>query len=365
MTRFIIIGIVATWAVAGCGGSNPDPAAPASDAVEAAVPDVENVAHGEEEAPLECEGPPITLTFQWPPDLSAEVQSLEVVELRDSREEEPARQAAETRHRFQVEPDPEGLRVAFEALGEGRPRLDGLLLEYGGHRPDMILSEEDGAVRDLRGIEAMREGHEEVEREANINDREAAEILARFEPNVLLEEVRGWWDLVLSGWAGRTIGCDEVVKTDGQAPIWALGGEEVPIDYEWQYLGSEPCAEESGRGEQQCAELVVVGRADPDVTRDLHEARIRAVGGAQAEGLTVQRAELVRLVQIRVEPEGMRLHGIRAEEHVGSAFELPDGEQAGRRQSEGHALLFRYGSDEVHSPDEPGEPGGSEPGDLR
>jgi hypothetical protein len=365
MTLPRILAIVPLAAIVGCGSSGPEPRAANSEAVEAAVPNAEQIAEGDERPPLECEGPPITPTFDWPPNLRADVRSLEVIELRDSREGDPANQVVETRHRLHIDSHEDGLRMAFEADGEGRPRLDGFLLEYGGQRPDMILSPEDGSIRALEGLDAMRAAHAEVTREADINSREGAEILARFEPNVLLEEVRGWWRLALSGWAGRTIACEETIKTDGEMAVWALGGSQVPMAYEWRYLGSEPCEEESGRGGQTCAELVVVGRADPAETRRLHEERIRAVGGPRASGLKVQRAELVRLVQVRLEPEGMLLHGIRAEEHIGSAFELPDGEVAGRRQSEGHAILFRYGTQAVPSPDESRDPGGPEPDEAR
>jgi hypothetical protein len=349
---------------AGCGGSGPEPEAPRPGAAGEAVPDADAVAKGQE-PPLECEGPPVTLSLDWPADLKARVQSLEVVEIRDSREEDPARQALETRHRMGVAPVEAGLRVTFRAMGDGRPRLDGFLLEYGGERADLVISKDDGTVLALEGLEAMRAAHDDVRRESGLGEREAEALVARFEPNVLRDEVRGWWNLILSGWVGRTIGCDEAQTTEGSTPVWALGGAEVPMSFEWRYLGSEPCAAESGRGDRQCVELAVVGRADSDETRRLHEERIRAVEGDRAEGLTVQRAELVRLVQVRMEPEGMILHGIRAEEHVGSAFELPDGEVAGRRQSEGHAVIFQYGSPDVQWDDEPGEPGGAQPREVR
>jgi hypothetical protein len=346
----LLVALGAAAFLSACGGTNPPVEEPPATAK--AAP--------EEDATLECEGPPVTLTFDWPPTLQAAVRSLEIIEIRDTREPEPSRQAIETRHRLEVAPAGDDLRVAFQPVGDGRPRLDGLILEYGDRRADLRISGKDGTVVGIEGVEAMRAVHDEVRREAGLDEREAQDLLGRLEPEALTGEVRAWWHLVLSGWAGRTLACGEAASSTGRAPVWALGGEEVPMAFEWRYLGHEPCSEESGRGGQECVELAVVGRADPEEARRLHEARIRAVGGERAKGLRVQQAELVRVVQVRLEPRGMVLHGFRAEEHVGSAIELPDGKEVARRQSEGHAVAFQYGTGApaVDSPDEPGHPGG-------
>lgn len=319
-----------------------------------------------EEEAIECEGPPVELAFGWPKRLQARVKSLELIEIEDSRQEEPARHGVPTEHRLEVSPGGEDrLDVRFAAVGDGRPRLDGLIMEYGDARPTLVLDEEDGSLLALEGVKQMKESHEQVSEEQGLGEEEAAQLFQRLREAPLLDDARAWWHLVVSGWAGRRIGCDEAQTETREMPIKTLGGISVSVGIEWRYLGKAPCGEGSGREGQTCVELAALVQADPEQTQKLLEERVQAANGAQGQSLEVQRAELVRMVRLRVEPETLILHRVRAEEHIASAFALPGGRAAGRRQSDVHALAFQYGTDTVESADESGDVGGGESPEVR
>ncbi|MFW6050042.1 MAG: hypothetical protein ACODAU_02640 [Myxococcota bacterium] len=360
--------VVALGLAAGAcaSGERPEAETPASPP-EARAPEPEpGVVEDDEEELIECEGPPIELAFAWPETLEASVRSLELIEIEDSREEEPAQHAVPTRHRLEVQPrNDDRLAVRFETDGPGRPRLDGLLVEYGEVRPTLVVSEEGGELVAVEGVDAMRAAHDEVRDEQELSDEEASQVLERLDEDKLLPDMRAWWHMALSGWVGRRIGCDEVQTSQAKMPIKTLGAEGVSMELEWRYLGSAPCEEESGRGGQRCAELAVVARADPERTLELLEERVKKTAGQQAGSVDVQRAELVRLVRLRVEPATMILHGVRAEEHIASAFQLQGEPVAGRRQSDAHVLAFRYGTAALQSEDEPGGAGGRESPEVR
>ncbi|MFW6086581.1 MAG: hypothetical protein ACODAG_05195, partial [Myxococcota bacterium] len=267
-----------------------------------------------EEEAIECEGPPVELAFGWPRRLEARVKSLELIEIEDSRGEEPARHGVPTEHRLEVSPGGEDrLHVQFAAVGDGRPRLDGLIMEYGGERPTLVVGEEEGNLLALEGVGKMKASHDEVSEEQGLDEKEAAEIFQRLREEPLLDDARGWWHLVVSGWAGRRIGCDEAQTETREMPIKTLGGVSVPVAIEWRYLGEVPCGEGSGRQGQTCVELAALVQADPAQTQKLLEGRVQAASGAQGNALRVQRAELVRMVRVRVEPETLVLHRVRAE----------------------------------------------------
>lgn len=297
------------------------------------------------QAPASIDSDLITLDFDWPVGMRADV---DLVKMRIAGSERMA--------------DTSRIRVTYEMVVEDHP--EGRLIHYSGFSapglaapagpeqrmlraassivPSYVVSDDGQLLRidDLADLRADIMGWMGDE----IGDRDAGRFEALMD-QLLTEEVlhslaANEWGMLVSAWAGAELEIGAAYESYGEEPVPILGNAVVPYHYEFGLSGRVPCRE--GGSDRECVELILRSQPDPDELGPRLDAFLRqtlesAAGGSELPPISYDDFDVRNEIVLIAEPDGLIPHVLTATRIAEMIIDV-----GGMRQAGGGQQVARY-----------------------
>jgi hypothetical protein len=287
----------------------------------------------------------VHLRFGWHAGLNAQVETTRL-QVRVSEGTDSTSGSAQ--YMMHVAPHPSGLVVSYDnfvfpvTADTGQAAQAGTLAEQAAAMVPKVVVDSAGAFVGIQDVEAVRARLDtlmtqmlEAEEAAAARETIAAMVTEEALAGIAAQE----WNAIVGRWAGADLATGERYGFEEQAALPLIPGAVVTMLSEFSVEGRTSCVD--GGAAEDCVEIRLVSRADPDVVTALLAQFTEQLRATPGLGLAFESFEMQNEMVLVTEPATLRPHRVRLSKQMKGIFSA-EGERGEVSQSEVRTYRYTY-----------------------